>query len=72
MNNRSQPIYLTTVDQVVPQIGRLNSVGDADIALFKLSDGRITAIENFCPLTKGSLLDGTVSGEHIYEPMREY
>jgi len=68
----TEKIFLTTTDALFPQIGRSVSIGNKKIALFQLSDGRITAIEDFCTLTGGPVLEGTVSGEYLYEPLRDY
>jgi nitrite reductase (NADH) small subunit len=68
----TKKILLTTIETLLPQIGRSVTIGNSKIALFQLSDGRITAIEDFCPLTGGPVLEGTVSGEYLYEPLRDY
>jgi len=68
----TKKILLTTIETLLPQIGRSVSIGSKKLALFQLSDGRITAIEDFCPLTGGPVLEGTVSGEYLYEPLRDY
>ncbi|CZQ80315.1 nitrite reductase (NAD(P)H) small subunit [Trichococcus ilyis] len=68
----TEKIFLTKTETLLPQIGRSVSIGSKKLALFQLSDGRITAIEDFCPLTGGPVLEGTVSGEYLYEPLRDY
>ncbi len=68
----TEKTFLTTTDVLLPQVGRSVSIGDKKIALFQLSDGRIIAIEDFCPLTNGPVLEGIVSGEYLYEPLRDY
>ncbi|MDK2780001.1 MAG: nitrite reductase small subunit [Trichococcus sp.] len=68
----TEKIFLTTTAALLPQVGRSISIGDKKIALFQLSDGRITAIEDYCPLTGGPVLEGIVSGEYLYEPLRDY
>lgn len=64
--------FLTEVSELVPRVGRLVKVQDDEIAVFLLSDNEIVALENFNPLTKGTIVDGTVSGAFLYEPMRDY
>lgn len=64
--------FLTTVSELVPRVGRMVKAQDNEIAVFLLSDNEIAALENFNPLTKGPIVDGTVSGEFLYEPMRDY
>lgn len=68
----TEKTFLTTTDALLPQVGRSVSIGDNKIAIFQLSDGRITAIEDFCPLTNGPVLEGIVSGDYLYEPLRDY
>ena len=68
----TKKIFFFFFDALLRQIGRSVSIGNQKIALLQLSDGRITAIEDFCPLTGGPVLEGTVSGEYLYEPLRDY
>lgn len=65
-------VFLTEKENLLPRVGRSVTVGNQKIAVFLLSDGRVVAVEDFCPLTEGPILEGTVSGEYIYEPMRDY
>ncbi|MGM0166144.1 nitrite reductase (NADH) small subunit [Enterococcus sp. AZ135] len=70
--NRLSKVLATTKAKLVPRIGRSVVLQDQKIAVFQLLDGRIFAIEDHCPLTNGPILEGIVSGEYLYEPMREY
>ena len=65
-------LLATKKSKLIPRIGRSVVLADQKIAVFELSDGRVFAIEDYCPLTKGPVLEGIVSGEYLYEPMREY
>ena len=65
-------ILATKKSKLLPRVGRSIVVRDQKIAIFQISDGRIFAIEDFCSLTNGPVLEGIVSGEYLYEPMREY
>lgn len=65
-------VFLTEKDKLIPRVGRSVTIGEQKIAVFLLSDGRVVAVEDICPLTNGPILEGTVSGEYIYEPMRDY
>ena len=65
-------LLVTKKSKLLPRIGRSITLKDQKIALFQLTDGRVFAIEDFCPLTNAPVLEGIVSGEYLYEPMREY
>lgn len=40
-----------------------------EVAVFRLSDGRIRAVENRCPHRGGPLSEGIVSGDSVICPM---
>ena len=57
------------VDEI-PVMGARNlKYNGLEIAIFKLSDGRIKAVENRCPHKGGSLSEGIVSGDTVICPM---
>lgn len=43
-----------------------------EIALFKLSDGSIKAVENSCPHKQGKLSEGMVCDHHVYCPLHDW
>lgn len=49
--------------------GRTARTGQMEIALFRLSDGRIRAVDNRCPHKQGPLAEGIVSGDTIICPL---
>lgn len=65
-------VLATKKSKLIPRVGRSVVLEDQKIAVFQISDGRVFAIEDYCPLTKAPVLEGIVSGEYLYEPMREY
>lgn len=65
-------VLATKKSKLIPRVGRSVVLEKQKIAIFQISDGRIFAIEDYCPLTKAPVLEGIVSGEYLYEPMREY
>lgn len=65
-------VLVTQVSKLIPQVGRLVHIEDKQIAIFQLTDGRIFAIDDICPLTQGPVLESIVAGEYLYEPMRDY
>jgi nitrite reductase (NADH) small subunit len=48
-------------------------IDDRDIALFKVTNGKVYAIENRSPHPKGGVLtEGLVSGEYVYCPVYDW
>jgi len=43
-----------------------------EIAIFRLEDDRVKAIENRCPHKGGVLAEGIVSGEYVFCPLHDY
>jgi nitrite reductase (NADH) small subunit len=54
----------------IPQLGgRTARAGQMEIAVFRLSDGRIRAVDNRCPHKQGPLAEGIVSGDTVICPL---
>ncbi len=54
----------------VPRLGgRTIRAGQMEVAVFRLSDGRIRAVDNRCPHKQGPLAEGIVSGDTIICPL---
>lgn len=61
------------VEQLPERIGRRVIIGNADVAVFRLSDGRIAALENKSPHRKGGVLcEGIVSGDYLFDPLYDW
>ena len=52
--------------------GRVFRMGGLELAMFKLSDGTIKAIENLCPHKQGKLSEGIVCDHHVYCPLHDW
>ncbi len=52
--------------------GRVIRVGELELAMFKLSDGSVKAIENRCPHKNGKLAEGIVCDHHVYCPLHDW
>jgi nitrite reductase (NADH) small subunit len=54
----------------IPRLGgRTLRAGQTEIALFRLSDGRVLAVDNRCPHKQGPLAEGIVSGDAVICPL---
>ncbi|WP_338471765.1 nitrite reductase small subunit NirD [Niallia sp. XMNu-256] len=54
-------------------IGQVYQFDKEEIALFRLSNGEVKAVENHSPHPKGgTLVDGLVSGEYIFCPVYDW
>jgi nitrite reductase (NADH) small subunit len=47
-------------------------INDLEIAVFRLSDDSVLAVENRCPHKGGSLSEGMVCGTHIHCPLHDW
>ncbi len=66
-------VNLCTYDQLPVKIGQVFVVDHEEIAVFRLTNGDIRAIENKSPHPKGGrLADGLVSGDFVYCPIHDW
>jgi nitrite reductase (NADH) small subunit len=59
---------ITKIENVPLREGRAVTVGDVEIAIFRLED-RFLTIENRCPHKGGPLCDGIISGTTVVCPL---
>ncbi|GGF92130.1 nitrite reductase small subunit NirD [Paenibacillus abyssi] len=52
--------------------GRVILFGEIELAMFKLSDGTVRAVENRCPHKNGKLSEGIVCDHHVYCPLHDW
>ncbi len=67
INSRWYPVC--QVEEIPMFGGRTIHAGKMEIAIFRLSDGRIRAVENRCPHKQGPLAEGIISGDIIICPL---
>lgn len=67
-----EKVFVAKVDDLIPRIGREVHYNDKTIALFRLSNDEIKAVNNKCPHKEGPLADGTVSGNFVFCPLHDY
>ncbi|MFA9559726.1 nitrite reductase small subunit NirD [Evansella sp. AB-rgal1] len=67
-----QKIQVAHLNDLPLQVGKEVIIGEHEIALFRLSNGKIKAIENRCPHKQGPLSQGIVSGEYVFCPLHDW
>ncbi len=72
LNTSITKLRVGSVDEVTERLGKTVRVGEKEIAVYKLSNGRIRAIENRCPHKGGVLSEGIVSGGFVFCPMHDW
>jgi nitrite reductase (NADH) small subunit len=65
-------IEVCKLDEIPPSQARTVLAGDNMIAVFRLTDDRIKAVENRCPHKQGPLAEGIISGEDILCPLHNW
>ncbi|SDD23866.1 nitrite reductase (NADH) small subunit [Paenibacillus sp. UNCCL117] len=58
-------------EDLAPHTGRTIRYQGEEVALFKLSSGKLHAIQNRCPHKDGVLAEGIVCDEHVFCPMHD-
>lgn len=72
MKKIAERIKVVKVDEISKEFGKAIEIGDVKIALFHLKSGSFHAIENRCPHKGGVLVEGLVSGKHVFCPMHDW
>ncbi|OLN23927.1 nitrite reductase [Domibacillus antri] len=72
MEKTIEKVKAASFQEMPEKIGQTIRIGSVEIALFKLADGHVRAIENRCPHKGGVLAQGIVSGEHVFCPMHDW
>ena len=72
VNKNVTKIQIGFIHELPEKLGKTVLIGDKEVAVFKLSSGRIRAIENRCPHKGGVLSEGIVSGEFVFCPMHDW
>lgn len=71
MTNRDW-IEVCVLDDIPASQGRSVKVGKKLIALFRLTDNRVKAVENRCPHKAGPLAEGIISGDDVLCPLHNW
>ncbi|WP_096201591.1 nitrite reductase small subunit NirD [Bacillus sp. FJAT-45350] len=64
-------VSVAKLSEIPDKVGKEVIIGKRSIALFRLNDGTIRAVNNKCPHKQGPLSQGIVSGEHVFCPLHD-
>ena len=65
-------IEVCKLNEIPPAQARTVRAGDTMIAVFRLSDDRVKAVENRCPHKQGPLAEGIISGDDVLCPLHNW
>ena len=65
-------IEVCKLEDIPPSQARTVNAGETMIAVFRLTDDRVKAVENRCPHKQGPLAEGIISGDDILCPLHNW
>jgi nitrite reductase (NADH) small subunit len=65
-------VSIGSIRDLPERLGKTVFVGNKEVAVFKLLNGTVRAVENRCPHKGGVLSEGIVSGEFVFCPMHDW
>lgn len=66
-------VYVGSLSDLPERVGKTVILEkNKEVAVFKLSNGNVKAVENKCPHKGGVLSEGIVSGDHVFCPMHDW
>jgi len=65
-------LLVCRIEEIDVQGARTFRYRDTEIALFRLSDGEVLAVENKCPHKGGALSEGMVCGQAVHCPLHDW
>ncbi|WP_270166660.1 nitrite reductase small subunit NirD [Paenibacillus sp. SYP-B4298] len=68
----SNKVKIGDIGDIDAKGARILHVGDTELAVFRLSDGTIRAVENRCPHKGGKLSEGMVCGSSVHCPLHDW
>ncbi|WP_245629933.1 nitrite reductase small subunit NirD [Domibacillus robiginosus] len=72
MEKTLEKVRIASIHELPERMGKTVRIGELELAVFKLGNGQVRAIENRCPHKGGVLAEGIVSGEHVFCPMHDW
>lgn len=64
-------VKAVSYEELAVNTGKTIRYQGEEVALFKLSSGKLHAIQNRCPHKEGVLAEGIVCDEHVFCPMHD-
>ncbi|WP_394298012.1 nitrite reductase small subunit NirD [Gordoniibacillus kamchatkensis] len=64
-------VDVASYDELPAGTGKTVRIGALELALFRLTSGKVHAVHNRCPHKDGVLAEGIVSGEFVFCPMHD-
>jgi nitrite reductase (NADH) small subunit len=64
-------VQAVSYEELAVNTGRTIRFQGEEVALFKLSSGKMHAIQNRCPHKDGVMAEGIVCDEHVFCPMHD-
>ncbi|MEW9700233.1 nitrite reductase small subunit NirD [Paenibacillus sp. SI8] len=64
-------VQAVAYDELAVNTGKTIRYKGEEVALFKLSSGKLQAIQNRCPHKEGVLAEGIVCDDHIFCPLHD-
>ncbi|MFC0215723.1 nitrite reductase small subunit NirD [Paenibacillus chartarius] len=74
MSNVKQTVHwvdVTAYDELKPNTGKTVRIQEEEIALFRLANDKVVAVQNRCPHKDGVLAEGIVCDEHVFCPLHD-
>ncbi len=59
---RATRVDICSLDQLTPELGVAALVGDVQVAVFRLADGRVFAVSNHCPFSGAAVISRGITG----------
>ncbi len=70
--NANNWVEVCKLDEIPPSQARTVRADNTVIAVFRLTDDRVKAVENRCPHKQGPLAEGIISGDDILCPLHNW
>ncbi len=67
-----QRFVVANIADIMERRARTVVVDGDEVALFKLSNGEIKAVENKCPHKGGKLSEGLICDHHVFCPLHDW